>query len=314
MRAPVFSGVAGGVAPPHKTRGVLMASTRVGGTGLAVGAILIAMFCFQTGASVAQGLFPAVGAEGTAALRTGLSALLLIPFWRPWQARLTRDNWRPLAVYGAALGIMNFLFYMALRTVPLGIAVALEFSGPLGVALFSSRRPLDFFWIALAIAGLSLLLPIRHASGLSWSGSALALGAGQCWALYIVFGQRAGAAHGQYATVLGAIVAALVIVPVGFYHSGLMLFRPHILAYGVLVAALSSAIPYSLEMVGLRRLPTQAFGTLMSLEPAVGALMGLLLLRQQLTLLQWSAIGMVVLASMGVALSVKSETHPRLPD
>jgi inner membrane transporter RhtA len=291
-----------------------MTSTRIGGTGLAVGALLIAMFCFQTGASVAQGLFPLVGAQGTVALRTGLSALMLIPLWRPWNARITATNWQALVAYGASLGIMNFLFYMALRTVPLGIAVALEFCGPLGVALFASRKATDFLWIALAVGGLALLLPIRHASGLSWSGAALALSAGVCWALYIIFGQKAGAVHGQYATVLGAIVAALVITPVGLIHSGLALFQPRILAYGVLVAALSSAIPYSLEMVGLRRLPTQAFGTLMSLEPAVGALMGLVLLGQQLSLIQWSAIGMVVLASMGVALSVKSEAHPRLPD
>jgi inner membrane transporter RhtA len=285
-----------------------------GSVGLAVGALLVAMFCFQTGASLAKQLFPAVGAEGTVALRTGLSALILIVLWRPWHARLTRNNWQALAVYGAALGIMNFLFYMALRTVPLGIAVALEFSGPLAVALFSSRRLTDFLWVALAIMGLLILLPIRHAAGLSWSGAALALGAGFCWALYIVFGQKAGAAHGQYATVLGSIVAALVIVPIGYAHAGAALFKPSVFAYGLMVAALSSAIPYSLEMVALRRLPAQAFGTLMSLEPAAGALMGLVLLHEQLSFTQWVAIGMVVLASMGTALSVKSEAHPRLPD
>jgi len=285
-----------------------------GSVGLAVGALLVAMFCFQTGASLAKQLFPAVGAEGTVALRTGLSALILIVLWRPWHARLTRNNWQALAVYGAALGIMNFLFYMALRTVPLGIAVALEFSGPLAVALFSSRRLTDFLWVALAIIGLLILLPIRHAAGLSWSGAALALGAGFCWALYIVFGQKAGAAHGQYATVLGSIVAALVIVPIGYTHAGTALFKPSVLAYGLMVAALSSAIPYSLEMVALRRLPAQAFGTLMSLEPAAGALMGLVLLHEQLSFTQWVAIAMVVLASMGTALSVKSEAHPRLPD
>ncbi|HXR94809.1 MAG TPA: EamA family transporter, partial [Rhizomicrobium sp.] len=213
-----------------------------------------------------------------------------------------------------SLGTMNFLFYMALRTVPLGIAVALEFSGPLSVALISSRKPSDFLWVALAIAGLVVLLPIRHASGLSWTGTALALGAGLCWALYIVFGQKAGAIHGQYATVLGSVIAALVITPIGFAHAGWALLLPHNLAWGLAVATLSSALPYSLEMIALRRLPTQAFGTLMSLEPAVGALMGLLLLGEQLSLLQWGAIGTVVLASMGTALSVRSEAHPRLPD
>ena len=285
-----------------------------GGVWLAVGSLLVAMLCFQTGASLAKQLFPAVGAQGTVALRVGLSALILIPFGRPWRARLTRDNWQALLVYGTALGIMNFLFYMALRTVPLGIAVALEFCGPLSVALFSSRKVSDFLWVALAIAGLVVLLPIRHAAGLSWSGTALALGAGVCWALYIVFGQKAGAVHGQYATVLGSIIAAFVITPIGFAHAGWALLTPHNLAWGLAVAALSSALPYSLEMIALRRLPAQAFGTLMSLEPAAGALMGLLLLHEQLSLLQWGAIGTVVLASMGTALSVQSDTHPRLPD
>ncbi|HKD47884.1 MAG TPA: EamA family transporter, partial [Rhizomicrobium sp.] len=251
-----------------------MISTPRGGVWLAVGSLLVAMFCFQTGASLAKQLFPLVGAQGTVALRVGLSALILVPLSRPWRARMTRDNWLALLIYGASLGVMNFLFYMALRTVPLGIAVALEFSGPLSVALFSSRKPADFLWVTLAVAGLVVLLPIRHAAGLSWSGTALALGAGFCWALYIIFGQKAGAAHGQYATVLGSIVAALVITPIGFAHAGWALVRPHNLAWGILVAGLSSALPYSLEMVALRRLPAQAFGTLMSLEPAVGALMG----------------------------------------
>lgn len=291
-----------------------MASKEARGVWVAVGSLLVAMFCFQTGASLAKQLFPLVGAQGTVALRVGLSALILIPFGRPWRARLTRGNWQALLVYGASLGIMNFLFYMALRTVPLGIAVALEFSGPLSVALFSSRKPSDFLWVALAILGLVILLPIRHTNGLSWSGTALALGAGLCWALYIVFGQKAGAVHGQYATVLGSIVGALVITPIGFAHAGWTLLAPYNLAWGLVVATLSSALPYSLEMVALRRLPAQAFGTLMSLEPAVGALMGLLLLGEQLSVLQWGAICTVVLASMGTAMSVRSEAHPRLPD
>jgi inner membrane transporter RhtA len=286
-----------------------------GGTWVAVAALLVSIFCFQIGASLAKELFPLVGAQGAVGLRVGLSALILIPFARPWRARLTRDNWHALVVYGAALGMMNFLFYMALRTIPLGIAVALEFSGPLSVALISSRRIMDYVWVALAVAGLALLLPIhRGVPALDWRGVALALGAGVCWALYIVFGQKAGADHGITATSLGVIVAALVIFPIGLAHAGTALFRSDVLPLGLAVAVLSSAVPYTLEMVALRRLPTQAFGTLMSLEPAAGALMGLLLLHEHLPPLQWLAIGTVVLASMGTALTVKSETHPRLPD
>ncbi len=283
---------------------------------IAVASLLVAMFCFQIGASIAKQLFPLVGAQGAVALRVGLSALIMIPFARPWRARLTRDNWQPLLVYGAAMGMMNFLFYMALKTVPLGIAVALEFSGPLSVALIHSRRWLDFFWVALAVVGLALLLPIRQgAPQLDWGGVALALGAGVCWALYIVFGQKSGAAHGQYTTSLGVIVAGCVIFPIGLAHAGTRMFAPDVLPLGIGVAILSSAVPYTLEMVGLRRLPAQAFGTLMSLEPAAGALMGLLLLGEHLSGQEWFAIALVVLASMGTALTVKSgEAHARLPD
>ena len=158
-----------------------------------------------------------------------------------------------------------------------------------------------------------LLLPIRSgAPHLDWGGVALALGAGVCWALYIVFGQKSGAAVGQYATSLGIIVAACVIVPIGVAHAGTRLFAPALLPLGLGVAALSSAFPYTLEMIALRRLPAQAFGTLMSLEPAAGALMGLLLLGEHLSGQEWFAIALVVLASMGTALTVKSgEVHPR---
>ncbi len=286
-----------------------------GGVWVAVASLLVSIFCFQIGASLAKQLFPLVGAQGAVGLRVGLSALILIPFSRPWRARLTWVSARALLVYGVSLGMMNFLFYMALRTVPLGIAVALEFSGPLVVALIHSRRLVDFLWVGLAVIGLALLLPIHAGiAPLDWGGVALALGAGVCWALYIVFGQKAGAAIGQAATSLGVIVAACVIFPIGFAHAGMTLFRADVLPLGIGVAILSSAVPYTLEMVGLRRLPTQAFGTLMSLEPAAGALMGLLLLGEHLTPLQWLAIGFVVLASMGTALTVKSDTHPRLPD
>jgi inner membrane transporter RhtA len=287
-----------------------------GGTWLAVGALMVSIFCFQIGASIAKQLFPLVGAEGTVALRVGLSAVIMLAIGRPWRAQWRGANWRALLVYGVSLGMMNFLFYKALTTIPLGIAVALEFSGPLAVALIHSRRTVDFLWVALAVIGLALLLPIHPgAAPLNWTGVALALGAGVCWALYIVFGQKAGASLGQYATGLGIAVAACVIFPIGLAHAGTALFRMDVLPLGFAVAILSSAFPYTLEMFALTRMPTQAFGTLMSLEPAAGALMGLMLLGEQLTFLQWTAICIVILASMGTALTVKSgEAHPRLPD
>ncbi len=304
-------------APGTAANGAGMSQkSTIGGTWIAVAALLVSIFCFQIGASIAKQLFPLVGAEGTVALRVGLSAVMMLAIGRPWRAPWRGANWRALIVYGVSLGTMNFLFYMALRTIPLGIAVALEFSGPLSVALIHSRRAVDFLWVALAVIGLALLLPIHPgAATLDWTGVALALGAGVCWALYIVFGQKAGASLGQYATGLGIAVAACVIFPIGFAHAGMALFRPDVLPLGIGVAILSSAFPYSLEMFALTRMPTQAFGTLMSLEPAAGALMGLVLLGEQLTFLQWTAICIVILASMGTALTVQGgEAHPRLPD
>jgi inner membrane transporter RhtA len=285
-------------------------------TWIAIAALLVSIFCFQIGASLAKQLFPLVGAQGTVALRVGLSAVIMLAVGRPWRANFRGANGKALLVYGAALGLMNFLFYMALRTIPLGIAVALEFSGPLAVALIHSRRAVDFLWVALAVTGLALLLPLHAgAAALNWTGVAFALGAAVCWALYIVFGQKAGASLGQHATSLGIAVAACVIFPIGLLHAGADLFRPDVLPLGFAVAILSSAFPYTLEMFALTRLPTQAFGTLMSLEPAAGALMGLVLLGEHLSFLQWTAILIVILASMGTALTVKSgEAHPRLPD
>lgn len=281
---------------------------------LPLAALLVAMVSIQFGASFAKRLFPVVGAEGTTALRLGLASIILFAVLRPWRSRLSRASLPALLVYGASLGAMNLLFYMAIRTVPLGIAVALEFVGPLAVAMVSSRRAIDFAWIALAVAGLALLLPaFGAAEAIDPAGAALALAAGGCWALYIVFGQKAGAAHGAQATAFGSIVAALIVMPIGIAHAGTSLLAPPVLLTGLVVALLSSALPYSLEMIALTRLPTRTFGTLMSGEPAVAAVIGFAVLGEALTPVQWLGIGAVMLASAGTALTA----HPAataLPD
>ncbi len=267
-------------------------------------AVLAAMLSIQCGASFAKRMFPLVGAQGITALRLGIAALLLAILFRPWRVRLSRATAWPMIGYGVALGSMNLMFYLALRTVPLGIAVAIEFTGPLAVAMLSSRRALDFAWIALAVAGLIVLLPIgRSIHAVDPTGAAFALGAGGGWALYILFGQRAGAAHGGQAVAIGTAIAALVTIPIGVAHAGAGLFAPPILLDGLVVAILSSALPYSLEMFALTRLPTRTFGTLMSAEPAIGALAGLAFLSESLTTLQWLAIGAVMLAAAGSALT-----------
>ena len=253
-----------------------------------------------------QALFPAVGAQGTTAVRVGLSALLMLMLWRPWRWRLSRADAQAVALYGAALGAMNLMFYLSLQTLPFGLAVAIEFAGPLAVAIWSSRRAVDFVWVALAIAGLALLLPLGlSGSTLDPLGVLYSVGAAVFWALYIVFGKRAGHLHAGQSVSLGLLVAALVVVPVGVAHAGAALLSPSVLLVGVAVAAISSALPISLEMMALKRLPKEAFGIMISMEPAVAALLALALLGERLDTVQWLAIGCIVAASMGSAATAR---------
>ena len=253
-----------------------------------------------------QALFPVVGAQGTTAVRVGLSALLMLMLWRPWRWRLSRADAQAVVLYGAALGAMNLMFYLSLQTLPFGLAVAIEFAGPLAVAIWSSRRAVDFVWVALAIVGLALLLPVGlSGSALDPLGVLYAVGAAVFWALYIVFGKRAGHLHAGQSVSLGLLVAALVVVPVGVAHAGAALLSPSVLLVGVAVAAISSALPISLEMMALKRLPKEAFGIMISMEPAVAALLALALLGERLDTVQWLAIGCIVAASMGSAATAR---------
>lgn len=250
-------------------------------------------------------LFPLVGAQGTTAVRVGLSALVLLVLWRPWRWHLHSGDARGIALYGAALGGMNLLFYMSLRTLPFGLAVAIEFAGPLAVAIYSSRRVVDFVWVLLAVTGLGLLLPLGanslNASALDPVGVAYALGAALMWGTYIVFGKRVGHLHAGQSVSWGLLVAAVVVVPVGVVHAGATLLSPTVLGVGLAVAVMSSAIPISLEMMALKRLPKAAFGIMLSMEPAVAALLAMALLQEHLSTDQWLAIALIVAASMGTA-------------
>lgn len=282
------------------------ASTSRASVLFAVGMLLISMSSYQLGAALAKQLFPVIGAQGATACRLGLGALILLLVRRPWRRWQRGRDLRALWGYGLAIGVMNLVFYMSLRTIPLGIAVALEFTGPLALALFGSRRLQDFVWIALVVVGLLLLLPLRgQAHALDPVGVMYALAAGVGWACYIVLGQRAGAEHGGDAVTWGTSIAALVAIPVGVAHAGSALFHPALLPFALGVALLSSALPYSLEMIALTRLPTRSFGTLLSLEPAVAALAGVALLGERLSLLQWVAIVAIIVAAAGTALSVR---------
>ncbi len=267
--------------------------------------VILAMITIQSGASIAKQLFPLVGPEGTTTLRLGFSALLLCLVFRPWRALPERNTWFSILFYGLCLGGMNLSFYLAIERIPLGIGVALEFTGPLAVALLSSRRKRDLFWVACALTGILLLLPdMTSSDGLDPVGVALALGAGACWAGYILFGKKTGnQGSGGITVALGMTVAALLMAPPGIINQGAALLSWDVLPLGLVVGILSSALPYTLEMVALRSLPAKNFSVMMSLEPAVAALAGFLILSELLSLWQWLAIALVIIASLGSALS-----------
>ena len=265
--------------------------------------VLVAMASVQVGASFAKSIFPVAGPAGTVALRLSLSTPILWVILQPWRQWPSRAAWRPLLVYGAVLGIMNLCFYQALHSLPLGIAVAIEFTGPMAVALLASRRAVDFLWIALAVAGLTALLPIAGGRGINPVGCAFALAAAVCWALYIWFGKRAGEAYGTRSVAIGSLVAASLIAPIGFAQAGASVLDGHVLLVGLGVAVLSSVVPYTLEMMAMPRMPTKTFGTLMSLEPALGALAGLVVLGEHLNLREWTAVFAVMAASAGATLT-----------
>ena len=284
-------------------------------------AVFGSVVALGVGTSFAKQLFPVVGSLGTTALRVGFSALLLLLIWRPWRKPLSRAEVLSLIRYGVALGCMNLMFYQSLKTIPFGVAVAIEFSGPLTLAVFTSRQRIDFLWIALAIAGLALLLPFGNTSidgndvsALNPEGVFCALVAAVFWAAYILFGKKVGHLHAGHSVSLGLSVAAITVVPFGVWHAGSALWQPQILLAGLVVGAISSAIPISLEMVALKRLTPGAFGVMTSMEPAVAALLGLLVLNEQLTAPQWLAIGLVMCAAAGSAATSQPTVHRSAAD
>jgi inner membrane transporter RhtA len=271
--------------------------------------VMGAIASVQLGAAVATTLFDELGPAGTVLLRTGFAAVALVVFWRPHLHGRTRGALRDAALYGLTLAAMNLSFYGALDRIPLGIAVTLEFTGPFAVAVAGSRRASDLLWVALAAAGIVLLSPGVHGS-LDTTGALLAFLAGVFWAAYIVLAARVGRAFsGGQGLTLAMVVATLVLLPSGIVAGGSELGDPALLAAGLAVALLSSAIPYSLELEALRRLPKGTFGVLMSLEPAVAALVGLVGLGQELSADEVVAIALVVAASAG-ALSAARTPSP----
>jgi inner membrane transporter RhtA len=264
---------------------------------VAVGLVLAAASSLQVGAAFAVTLFDDLGPAGAAFLRLGFAAVILWAIWRP---RLAGDL-RLAGAFGVALGLMNWSIYEAIDRIPLGVAVTIEFAGPLLVAVIGSRRPLDGLWIALAAAGIVLLADPGGGS-VDALGVFFALSAAACWMAYIYLSKRTGAAFpGGSGLALAMAVGALIVLPAGVAQGGRALGEPDLLGSALVVALASSVLPYSLELEALRRLPEAVFGVLMSLEPAVAALAGFVVLDQELGAREVAAIAMVVVASAGAA-------------
>ncbi|MGW0803726.1 EamA family transporter [Nonomuraea sp. NPDC002799] len=277
------------------------------------GLVLLSIVSAQLGAGFAKELFAALPPSAVVFLRITAGALIMGALARP---RLRGLSWRDWAVgigFGVILAVMNLSFYQALSRLPMGIAVAVEFLGPLVLAVVVSRRRLDLLWIGLAGGGVALLAPWGDSTAVSWVGIGFAMAAGACWAGYIVLSAAAGRRFpGASGLTFAMIVSAVLIAPVGVATGGAELLRPELVLIGLGVGLLSSAIPYTLELQALRRMPQHVFGILMSVEPAVAAVIGVLLLSEFLAGQQWAAIICIVAASLG-STRMNRERKPPVP-
>jgi inner membrane transporter RhtA len=271
--------------------------------------VLAGIVSVQIGAALAKQLFGMTGAVGAVTLRLFFAAVVLLVVWRP-SLRITRQELPVILGYGAVLAAMNLCFYQALTRIPLGMAVTIEFLGPLAVSIIGARRWLHGLWALLAAIGVFALTE-AGGGGIAISGVLFALAAATCWGLYIPLGAALGArTSGGRGLALAMAIGGLISLPLGIADAGPSLFSPVALAAGFGVALLSSVLPYSVELEALRRIPPRVFGVLMSLEPAVAALVGLLVLGQSLRPAQWVAIACVVVASAGATRTQRENTTP----
>ena len=269
--------------------------------------LFIAMVSVQSSGSLAKILFDQFPILTVAAMRLLIGSSILAIIFKIWQINFKQVKWSSLLAYGLALAGMNALFYLAIARLPLGIAVSFEFIGPLSVALYYARQKFDFVWVGLAILGLVLLFPFDQASqALDLVGIAFALGAGACWALYIVAGQRPSGISGNHTVCLGMFIGMLCLMPIAlFLGMPATIFEPSSLMYFIMLAVLASALPFSLEMIALRNLSALSFGTLMSLEPAIAAFSGFIFLGEQLLWSQWLALAVIITASIGCTFTAQ---------
>ncbi|MCC9065285.1 EamA family transporter [Flavobacterium piscisymbiosum] len=268
-------------------------------------AVLLAIVSVQCGAAIAKSLFPAIGAAGTASIRIGVSAIILLLAYRPNLKTITPKQWKIVVPYGLCLGAMNLVFYLSIERISIGLAVTLEFIGPLLVAIIGSKRLVDYCWVILAAIGIALIAPWTN-EGIDLLGVFFALLAGALWATYIVLGGKISQImNGGQAVSTGMLFAAILILPFGFYENGLSHLTPKLLGMGVALALLSSAIPFTLEMKALGQLPPRTFSILMSLEPAAASICAFIFLQEKLNIYEIVAVFCVVIASAGSTLTAK---------
>lgn len=264
--------------------------------------VLLSVVSTQFGSAIAKSLFAQINPYAVVFLRVGFAALVLLALWRPNWRQVNRTTAPTLILFGLSLAFMNLSFYLAIERIPIGVAVALEFVGPLGVAVAHSRRWLDALWVVLAAVGIALLAPIGDDLRLDPIGVGLALVAGALWASYILLSAKVGKAlPGGAGLALAMMIGAVALLPIGIGAGGAALLSPTLLLIGLGVALLSSALPYSLELEALRWMPVQVFGVLLSTEPAAAALIGFLVLRETLSLRAMVAVGLVTVAAAGSA-------------
>ncbi|KAF2337247.1 EamA family transporter [Flavobacterium daemonense] len=270
-----------------------------------VPAVLLAIISVQCGAAIAKTLFPAIGAAGTASIRIGVSALLLLLAYRPNLKAITPAQWKIVIPYGLSLGAMNLIFYFAIERIPIGLAVTLEFVGPLLLAIAGSTRLIDYCWVLLAAIGILLIAPWTN-ERIDSLGVLFALLAGALWAAYIVFGGKISKImnDGQ-AVSTGMLFAAILVLPFGLFENGLVNLTPKLFGMGIALALLSSAIPFTLEMKALGQLPPRTFSILMSLEPAAASICAFIFLQEKLRFTEILAVVCVIIASAGSTLTAK---------
>ena len=274
---------------------------------IAVLYMVLSMISYQISASFAKQLFTVLDPLSVTILRLCFAAIIVCIMFRSWQIfkRLPYLKWRDLLCYSTALCCMNVLFYMSLGKLPQGIAVGLEFIGPLGLALLSIQRRSDYIWVLLAIIGIALMVPWGQTTSANFSlvAVACALGAGLCWAFYIYFGQKVVHQNmGMHALTIAISLSALVLLPIGLYNNAPALLETQYWGKALAIAVLATAIPYALDLKALKQLNKLSYGTLSSLSPALAALAGLFLLGEKIGTLQWLALFCVMLASVGVTL------------